>query len=249
MIKLFSLFTKSSSPTRFILPSLDDSLYPLDWQWPNREQVDINKATIGQLEIEPAVTFHSPQQLLHALVAEASTGLVDSIAQQQFCHHLYTNDVYQQWVNFTVFGRYIQRSFAAFYQQSEDSFNADMPEILRHELMRHAQYLPLEQTLFFAGKLSLKVRQDKLLMTTLNPFTALIEAQKMASSTQVPLIVNSVISKSAQVTAFAVRHHTRTRERLRSEVMILDFTDLRLVEEQELGQGSKPILLRHYQLR
>ena len=59
---------------------------------------------------------------------------------------------------------------------------------------------------------------------------------------------------------FPLRHNKRTSERIRNEILILDFNDLRLVDEQivekELEVQSnialsekKTILLRFYELR
>jgi len=137
-----------SKPT---LPELDSSLYPQVW-----EQQVVN----------------DPQALLIAMLKGRITP-----DPQAFTKQILANDVYQDWINFTVFGRYIQRSFAAFYQQSEDSFNMDIPALFRHELMRHAQYLPLDQILFVAGNISKNARREKLLTTTLNPATAVMSAR------------------------------------------------------------------------
>lgn len=249
MIGLFNSSSNSKASTRPILPSIDESLYPLRWS--------------AEDKAEAGAVFESPQALLTALLADDQ--LLD---QQDFWQILHANKVYQEWVNFTVFGRYVQRSFAAFYRQSEDNFNSGMPELLRHELMRHAQYLPESQTLFFGGKLPLQARQDKLFNTTLNPCTAIAHATKpnhsptnnQAIINQVfvnQVFVNQVIVKSPRVTAFAVRHNKRTSERLRSEVMVLDFADLRLVNEQQIAAPNlalsqnkdQAVVLRNYELR
>lgn len=240
MIKLFGNKSQQRVAARPTLPSLEDSLYPLAWPC-------VSHLTRDNLQ------FYGSEDVLTAIIA---TKAVPS--QQQYYQLLYTNEVYQQWINFTVFGRYIQRSFAAFHSQSEDSFNADMPDILRYELMRHSQYLPIEQGLFFGGKLPLQVRKDKLLTTTLNPWSALISAQRSAKATSnAPLIVNNVKIKGKEVLAFAVRHNKRTSERLRSEVMVLDFKELRLVEEREIiaanprliDSKNSPVIVRDYELR
>lgn len=104
------------------LPLLDSSLYPLKWAESH---------------------FQTPEQLLSAVVQNEAHP-----DKEAFWQLLYADKVYQQWINFTVFGRYIQRSFAAFAAQSEDNFNVDMPELLKRELVRHAQLLPLGQVLF-----------------------------------------------------------------------------------------------------
>lgn len=74
-----------SKPT---LPELDSSLYPQVW-----EQQVVN----------------DPQALLIAMLKGRITP-----DPQAFTKQILANDVYQDWINFTVFGRYIQRSFAAF---------------------------------------------------------------------------------------------------------------------------------------
>jgi len=155
-----------------------------------------------------------------------------------------------------VFGRYLHRNFAAFYQQTEDSFNTDMPALFRQELVHHAQYLPLGQVLFFAGDMPNSVRQTKTLTTTLNPVTAIINAQttfQKLNMNNSKLIINQITITGNQVLGFAIRHNKRTSERLRNEVLILDFQDLRLVNEQALEDTKKSniddsILLRSYEL-
>ena len=220
------------------LSALDSSIYPIVWE---------------------QQTFSDAHSLLMALITGGIT-----LEAKDFAHWLLSNDIYQQWINFTVFGRYVQRSFAAFYRQSEDSFNTDMPDLLRHELMRHAQYLPMTQTLFFAGELPRTARQEKLFSTTLNPLTAWQQAQAspvLLASRQTCLIINLLQIASHQVLGFAVRHNKRTSERLQSEVMILDFRDLRLISEKCLSNTnvertdsvnaspSVPIYLRHYEIK
>lgn len=207
------------------LPLLDSSLYPQVWQHQ---------------------TFITPHAFLIALLTTDITLDAESFAKQ-----LLANDTYQEWVNSTVFGRYLHRNFTAFSQQTEDSFNVEMPALFRQELTRHAQYLPLDQTVFFAGDLSKSVRQTKLLTTTVNPATVIINAQKMNHSKS---IVNQIRIIGKQVLGFPIRHNKRTSERLRSEVLILAFQDLRLVNEQEVGHlgrsnAEATTLLRSYELR
>lgn len=207
------------------LPLLDSSLYPQVWQ---------------------QQTFLNPQTFLMALLTTDMT-----LDAGLFTKQLLANDTYQDWINATVFGRYLHRNFTAFYQQTEDSFNEEMPALFRQELTRHAQYLPLEQTLFFAGDLPNIVRQTKLLTTTVNPATAIINAQKMQHS---KMIVNQIKIVGKQVLGFPIRHNKRTSERLRNEVLILAFQDLRLVNEQEVGDlersnAASTTLLRSYELR
>ncbi|MEN6670928.1 hypothetical protein AAJP47_11190 [Psychrobacter sp. B38] len=213
------------------LPLLDSSLYPQVWQ---------------------QQTFTNPHTFLLALLTDATTPDAASFTKQ-----LLANDTYQDWINSTVFGRYLHRQFTAFYQQTEDSFNEEMPALFRQELTRHAQYLPLEQTLFFADNLPKSVRQTKLLTTTVNPATVIINAQNLAgqgASDHTKMIVNQIKITGKKVLGFPIRHNKRTSERLRNEVLILDFQDLRLVNEQEIGRLEesnidKATLLRSYELR
>ena len=225
--------------SRSTLPLLDSSLYPQLWQ----QQI-----------------FISPQALLLSMLS-FSTDITADINANAFAKRLLADEVYQEWINTTVFGRYLHRNFVAFYQQTEDSFNTDMPAIFRQELMRHTQYLPLNQVLFFAGDMSKSVRQIKILTTTVNPATAIINAQTMSQkltqklATNNPkLIINQITVTGKQVSGFAIRHNKRTSERLRNEVLILDFQDLRLVHEQAIEDIKKSnidnsILLRSYEIR
>ena len=213
------------------LPLLDSSLYPQLWQ---------------------QQTFTNPQALLLAMLTVDIT--IDADA---FTNQLLKNDTYQDWINSSVFGRYLHRNFTAFFQQTEDSFNIDMPSLFRQELMRHAQYLPLEQVLFFAGDLPKSMRQTKVLSTTVNPATVIINAQKLSAKAIMnnpTMIINQIVVKGKQVLGFPIRHNKRTSERLRNEVLILDFQELRLVNEMNI-KGKKrsnieeSILLRSYELR
>ena len=214
-----------------MLALLDSSLYPQSWQQQK---------------------FANPQALLLAMLTEDTTADADAFTKQ-----LLANDIYQEWINSSVFGRYLQRNFTAFSQQTEDSFNADMPSLFRQELMRHAQYLPPEQVLFFAGDLPKSVRQIKVLSTTVNPAIAIINAQKLNAKTTMntPItIINQIVVRGKQVLGFPIRHNKRTSERLRNEVLILDFQDLRLVNEENISSKKrsnidKTILLRSYELR
>ena len=214
-----------------MLPLLDSSLYPQIWQ---------------------QQTFTNPQALLLAMLTIDITADADAFTKQ-----LLKNDTYQDWINSSVFGRYLQRNFTAFSQQTEDSFNVDMPLLFRQELMRHAQYLPLEQVLFFAGDMPKSVRQIKVLSTTVNPATAIINAQKLSTKSSInntTTIINQIVIRGKQVLGFPIRHNKRTSERLRNEVLILDFQELRLVNEIDI-KGKKrsnideTILLRSYELR
>ena len=214
-----------------MLPLLDSSLYPQIWQQKK---------------------FTNPQALLLAMLTADITADADAFTKQ-----LLKNDTYQDWINSSIFGRYLQRNFTAFSQQTEDSFNADMPLLFRQELMRHAQYLPLEQVLFFAGDMPKSVRQIKVLSTTVNPATAIINAQKLSAKSTInnpTMIINQIVITGKQVLGFPIRHNKRTSERLRNEVLILDFQDLRLVNEESISTKKRSnieesILLRSYELR
>lgn len=216
---------------KLTLPLLDSSLYPQLWQ---------------------QQTFTNPQTLLMAMLIADITPDADVFTRQ-----LLANDIYQEWINSSVFGRYLHRNFTAFSQQTEDSFNSDMPALFRQELMRHAQYLPLEQVLFFAGDLPKSVRQTKVLSTTVNPATVIINAQKLSAKSTMSyptMIINQIVIRGKQVLGFPIRHNKRTSERLRNEVLILDFQDLRLVNEMHVKSKKRSnidetILLRFYELR
>ena len=216
---------------KLTLPLLDSSLYPQSWQ---------------------RQTFNNAEALLLAMLTADTTADADAFTKQ-----LLKNDTYQEWINSSVFGRYLQRNFTAFSQQTEDSFNADMPLLFRQELMRHAQYLPPEQVLFFAGDLPKSVRQIKVFSTTVNPATTIIDAQKLSTKTTMnnpTMIINQIVIRGKQVLGFPIRHNKRTSERLRNEVLILDFQDLRLVNEENISSKKrsnidKTILLRSYELR
>ena len=214
-----------------MLPLLDSSLYPQIWQ---------------------QQTFNNAEALLLAMLTADTTADADAFTKQ-----LLANDIYQDWINGSVFGRYLQRNFTAFSQQTEDSFNSDMPALFRQELMRHAQYLPPEQILFFAGNLAKIVRQTKVLSTTVNPATTIIDAQKLSTKTTMnnpTMIINQIVIRGKQVLGFPIRHNKRTSERLRNEVLILDFQGLRLVNEMNViakkrSNIDETILLRSYELR
>ena len=216
---------------KLTLPLLDSSLYPQIWQQKK---------------------FTNPQALLLAMLTADITADADAFTKQ-----LLKNDTYQDWINSSIFGRYLQRNFTAFSQQTEDSFNADMPLLFRQELMRHAQYLPVEQVLFFAGDMPKSVRQTKVLSTTVNPATAIINAQKVSAKATInnpTTIINQIVIRGKQVLGFPIRHNKRTSERLRNEVLILDFQELRLVNEIDI-KGKKrsnieeSIVLRSDELR
>ena len=211
------------------LALLDSSLYPQRWQ---------------------QQTFATPQALLVAMLSAES--MPDA---RDFTQQLLANEVYQDWINSSVFGRYLHRNFTAFYRQSEDSFNTDMPALFRRELTRHAQYLPLGQVLFFAGDMPKRVRQTKLLTTTVNPATAIIDAQPSSRAVQsTQMVVNQLTIVGKHLLGFPIRHNKRTSERIRNEVLILDFQQLTLVKETQIQPKKRSnidetILLRSYELR
>lgn len=216
---------------KLTLPLLDSSLYPQFWQ----QQI-----------------LPNPQSLLIAMLTTDVIPDADAFTRQ-----LLANATYQEWINSSVFGRYLHRNFTAFSQQTEDSFNSDMPTLFRQELMRHAQYLPLGQVLFFAGDLLKSVRQIKVLVTTVNPATAIINAQKLSEQStmsHLTMVINQIEITGQQVLGFPIRHNKRTSERLRNEVLILDFQNLRLVNETSVitkkrSNIDETILLRSYELR
>lgn len=216
---------------KLTLPLLDSSLYPQSWQ---------------------QQTFTNPPALLLAMLITE-----DMPDAEVFTKQLLANEVYQDWINSSVFGRYLHRNFTAFYRQTEDSFNTDMPALFRRELMRHAQCLPIEQVFFFAGDLAKSVRQTKVLITTLNPATAIIDAQQLSAKSTMnnpTMIINQIVIKGKQVLGFPIRHNKRTSERTRNEVLILDFQELRLVNEENVMAKKRSnidatILLRSYELR
>ena len=228
---------KEEGMSKSTLALLDSSLYPQRWQ---------------------QQTFATPQALLVAMLSAESMPDARGFTQQ-----LLANEVYQDWINSSVFGRYLHRNFTAFYRQSEDSFNTDMPALFRRELTRHAQYLPLHQTLFFAGEMPKSVRQERLFTTTVNPATALAAAEKLnqhslqsGRASHPSLIINQLTIAGKQVMGFPIRHNKRTSERTRNEVLILDFRDLRLVNEEVIETSeikksniAETILLRYYELR
>ena len=216
---------------KLTLALLDSSLYPQSWQ----QQI-----------------FTNPRALLLAMLMTENMPDAEAFTKQ-----LLANGVYQDWINSSVFGRYLHRNFTAFYRQTEDSFNTDMPALFRRELMRHAQCLPIEQVLLFAGDLAKSVRQTRVLITTLNPATAIIDAQQLSAKSTMnnpTMIINQIVIKGKQVLGFPIRHNKRTSERTRNEVLILGFQELRLINEENIIAKKRSnieatILLRSYELR
>ena len=216
---------------KLTLALLDSSLYPQSWQ----QQI-----------------FTNPRALLLAMLMTENMPDAEAFTKQ-----LLANGVYQDWINSNVFGRYLHRNFTAFYRQTEDSFNTDMPALFRRELMRHAQCLPIEQVFFFAGDLAKSVRRTKVLITTLNPATAIIDAQQLSAKSTMnnpTMIINQIVIRGKQVLGFPIRHNKRTSERTRNEVLILGFQELRLINEENVIAKKRSnieatILLRSYELR
>ena len=269
---MFSFFrAKPQSQLTPVLPNLDESFYPLQWQ--QQSFGSVTSLLLNSVQnlyspqqrnnCKPLASAHDPQETSEVEATQTNDNtLEDQLAsiQKQFSQKLLANEAYQDWINFTVFGRYVQRSFSAFYQQTEDVFNADMPELLRHELMRHTQRLPKGQVLLAGGKLPLSVRREKLLITTLNPFKAIEDALKQSSFgyqktrsvnavNRVLPVINLITAKSDQIKAFAVKHNKRTSASVRNEVMILDFNHLTLTEEETVKNNAQPefsFLIRHY---
>lgn len=224
------------------LPYLDSVFYPLLWQQHLFQSAPhFLQHLIDNLSVEPA----------DLAISNGNQYPVSSLAgyQKQFSQLLLQQPLYQEWINFTVFGRYIQRSFSAFYRQTEDVFNAEMPEILKYELMRHTQRLPKGQVLLVGGKLPLSVRREKLLITTLNPFKAMVDALSAVASVNSPYVINIITANSDKVKAFAVKHNKYTSDGGRNEVMILDFNHLILTKEdthKNNAQSERSYLIRHY---
>ncbi|WP_296404406.1 hypothetical protein [Psychrobacter sp.] len=262
---MFSFFNRKTTVQLVPeLPSLDNVLYPLDWQQQKFESAEalilylIDNLSFNQKDLSEGHLLDSDNDSSQSELYYKDINL--KFYQKQFSQFLSKYDAYQDWINFTVFGRYVQRSFSVFYQQTEDVFNADMPEILKHELMRHTQRLPKGQVLLVGGKLPLSVRRDKVLVTTLNPFQALLDAlkenyhdyRKIKSVKPIalsPLVVNFITASSDKVKAFAVKHNKRTSQGLHNEVMILDFNHLILVHEypyKNNAQSAVSYLIRHY---
>lgn len=247
---MFSFFNRKSTAQLVpALSNLDTAVYPLKWQQKSFDSAQqILTYFIDNFAATEMVRDSQPQM---------ATDLVSH--QKQFSQLLLQQPIYQDWINFTVFGRYIQRSFSAFYHQSEDVFNADMPEILKHELMRHTQRLPKGQVLLTGGELPRSTRSEKLLVTTLNPFKAIEQALKHNNLLQArsgkksieasPLLLNLITVGSDSVKAFAVKHNKHTSDAVSNEVMILDFSQLILVKEDTHNNNAQPqlsALIRHY---
>ena len=248
------------------LPALDEAFYPFVW----KDKVFANSQALFDDVLEASLNVSLDDKLRVPVFGDPILNLPTA---KDFADALLANQTYQDWINFTVFGRYVQRSFSAFQRQTEDSFNADMPELLRHELMRHTQALPLGQVLFVAGKLPSSVRREKLITATLNPVQAINDAVKLSSDSPTkkpsskrltaepvsPTAANILTIHSDSVLGFAVKPNKHTSEKTRCEVMLLDFNELRLVDENvvlgeqdsfvEQSSHETKICVRHYSLK
>lgn len=170
-----------------------------------------------------------------------------SISASEFAQQLTNQSAYQNWINFTVYGRYIEHSFQAFYQQDIDDFNSDMASLLLQELKRHGRQLPKGQVLFGSGfsqgQLSNAVRHDKLLNVTVNPAFVF---EQLQVSAHLPKIINIFHIHGHDVLAFAIK--PKRFQKYRNELLILDFQRLWLYKEQRITHQADNVLLRYYQL-
>lgn len=253
-------FQSNQSHSNF--PHLDDSVYPLHWQ---NSVFDDAHAFICWLLCHwlsaDGVPFQKVNDKKINNKKVNDKNMAANIEQQQFSKLLLNDDVYQAWIHYSFFGRYIQRSFKAFYDtqhgfegDKNNQFTAEMPVILHQELLRHARCLPIGQTLFVANPLPKHTRNDKVLLTTVNPVTAVLQALTASAftSTNQPYsnqasetsqhqhqrfrVINHIKITSSKVLAFAVKHNKRTRERYLNQVMVVDFTKLTLVKETDVNQ-------------
>jgi hypothetical protein len=108
-----------------------------------------------------------------------------------------------------------------------------------------------------AGNMPKSARLDKLLTVTVNPATAVINAQhahQKSVMNHLEVVINQITVVGRQVVGFPIRHNKRTSERTRNEVLILDFQELRLVNEENViskkrSNIDETMLLRYYELR
>ena len=172
-----------------------------------------------------------------------------SISANEFAKHLAKQSVYQSWINFTVYGRYVERSFQAFYQQDKDDFNMEMSGLLLHELKHHARYLPKGQVLFASGfsqkQLDRLAGEHRLLNVTVNPAFAVAQADGDTSTVKV---INMFCVASTGVLAVAIKLRQLTNQRHRNELLIVDFKQLRLQQEQRLTTTNGEYVVKFYQI-
>lgn len=182
-----------------------------------------------------------------------------SISANEFAKHLAKQSVYQSWINFTVYGRYVERSFQAFYQQEKDDFNMEMSGLLLQELKRHTRCLPKNQVLFASGFSQKQLSQKKfgqkqldrlagehrLLNVTVNPAFAVAQADGDTSTVKV---INMFCVASTGVLAVAIKPRQLTNQRHRNELLIVDFKQLRLQQEQRLTTTNGEYVVKFYQI-
>lgn len=173
-----------------------------------------------------------------------------SISANEFAKHLAKQSVYQIWINFTVYGRYVERSFQAFYQQEKDDFNMEMSGLLLQELKRHTRCLPKNQVLFASGfsqkQLDRLAGEHRLLKVTVNPAFAVAQADGNTSTTV--KVINMFCVASTGVLAVAIKPRQLTNQRHRNELLIVDFKQLRLQQEQRLTTTNGEYVVKFYQI-
>lgn len=183
-----------------------------------------------------------------------------SISANEFAKHLAKQSVYQSWINFTVYGRYVERSFQAFYQQEKDDFNMEMSGLLLQELKRHTRCLPKNQVLFASGfsqkqlsqrqlgqkQLDRLAGEHRLLNVTVNPAFAVAQADGDTSTTV--KVINMFCVASTGVLAVAIKPRQLTNQRHRNELLIVDFKQLRLQQEQRLTTTNGEYVVKFYQI-
>lgn len=172
-----------------------------------------------------------------------------SISANEFAKHLAKQSVYQSWINFTVYGRYVERSFQVFYQQEKDDFNMEMSGLLLQELKRHTRCLPKNQVLFASGfsqkQLDRLAGEHRLLKVTVNPAFAVAQADGNTSTVKV---INMFCVASTGVLAVAIKPRQLTNQRHRNELLIVDFKQLRLQQEQRLTTTNGEYVVKFYQI-
>ena len=212
----------------------------------------IQKATFDALDEQLY-----PIELSGQCFANAKTLLLAilSISANEFAKHLAKQSVYQSWINFTVYGRYVERSFQAFYQQEKDDFNMEMSGLLLQELKRHTRCLPKNQVLFASGfsqkqlsqkKLDRLAGEHRLLNVTVNPAFAVAQADGDTSTTV--KVINMFCVASTGVLAVAIKPRQLTNQRHRNELLIVDFKQLRLQQEQRLTTTNGEYVVKFYQI-
>lgn len=215
------------------------------------DTIKIQKATFDALDEQLY-----PIELSGQCFANAKTLLLAilkndlSISANEFAKHLAKQSVYQSWINFTVYGRYVERSFQAFYQQEKDDFNMEMSGLLLQELKRHTRCLPKNQVLFASGfsqkQLDCLAGEHRLLNVTVNPAFAVAQADGDTSTTV--KVINMFCVASTGVLAVAIKPRQLTNQRHRNELLIVDFKQLRLQQEQRLTTTNGEYVVKFYQI-